>query len=240
MDVNGVVLCVAAPLCTSSSFKYFCFSFYSSLEWSVSLMSVSLYHYTSHTEYIKLKMVAMISKILSTLCWPLCSHACCPLMMCSLLQSSSPPQQQWVSQQPSSPRRCRRLWQVIWCTRAPTQWCTPPHQVWLMGGSLCSTPSPREPQPCRCPMRRPKTQVDSMCPVTWVADLFPIKGRDSRVCSLKTSFFQVLSLRCSSQHLLARCRSQSQRCSYTQYGKICILQVKLSYSLCNQHATWSQ
>lgn len=59
MDVNGVVLCVAAPLCTSSSFKYFCFSFYSSLEWSVSLMSVSLYHYTSHTEYIKLKMVAM-------------------------------------------------------------------------------------------------------------------------------------------------------------------------------------
>ncbi|MED6266142.1 hypothetical protein CHARACLAT_032678 [Characodon lateralis] len=45
---------------------------------------------------------------------------------------------------------------------------------------------------------------------------------------------QVLSLRCSSQHLLARCRSQ---CSYTQYGKICISQVKLSYSLCNQHAT---
>ena len=48
---------------------------------------------------------------------------------------------------------------------------------------------------------------------------------------------QVLSLRCSSQHLQARCRSPSQRCSYTQYGKICILQVKLSYSLCNQHAT---
>lgn len=46
---------------------------------------------------------------------------------------------------------------------------------------------------------------------------------------------QVLSLRCSSQHLQARCRSPSQRCSYTQYGKICILQVKLSYSLCNQH-----
>lgn len=38
---------------------------------------------------------------------------------------------------------------------------------------------------------------------------------------------QVLSLRCSSRRPRARCRSPSPRCSYTQYGKISTLQVKL-------------
>ena len=145
-------------------------------------------------------------------------------------------QHQLVSQQPSSPRQCQRLWRVTWCTPAPTQSCTPPRRRWLMGGWQCSTPSPRPPPPCRFPTPRRRTQVLSlkMCMrhFSVTTQTFEFAGH---TCS--TFFFflslQAPSLRCSSQHLQERSRSQSQRCSYTQYGKICILQVKLSYSLPN-------
>lgn len=145
------------------------------------------------------------------------------------------PQQRWVSRQPSSLRQCQRLCRATWCTPALTRWCTPPRRRWLTGGLPCSTPSPREPRPCRCPTSTAKTQVGA------APRRFRQQGQDWRRGFRFLIFLcfpaQVPSLRCSSQHLQARCRSLSQRCSYTQYGKICISQVKLSYSLCNQHAT---
>lgn len=75
----------------------------------------------------------------SATCWPTNIHTSCPQHdMCFFHPYTPPPpllsfQQRWVSQQPLSPRRCQHLWQVTWCTPAPTQWCTPPRRPWTGG-----------------------------------------------------------------------------------------------------------
>lgn len=168
--------------------------------------------------------------ILSTICWPTCAHPSC-------LETLSP-----------SPPATVSLPATIVTSSVPTS--VPGHMMY---------PSPHTVMYASTPALADGglAVLNAFSQGTQAMQVSHTHSQDtggSRTASLQTAgtglearihrfviFLcfpaQVPSLRCSSQHLPARCRSLSQQCSYTQYGKICISQVKLSYSLCNQHAT---
>lgn len=185
--------------------------------------------------------------MLSAICWPTCIPTSCPkcdicflslLLLAPLLSPSSDGE---------SPNNHRHLVIANVCCgshdvpqpahgdvrlHADAGWRGAGCAQRLLPGHLGHAGVPRT-----GPRLRWDAEQHRLTTSTWMS-LCLISNKKCKSLPICFSLRKVLSLRCSSQHLQAQCRSPSQRCNYTQYGKICILQVKLSYSLCNQHATW--